>query len=76
MLFFTVPGNKRVTQKETKASSRAAVNRIPDLINIRINIEVKGGVTRKVKTMKHNTLDIAENVNYCNIVCRMGATKN
>ena len=66
----------RVPQKETKVSSKAAVSRIPGLINIRVSIEVKGGVSREVKTMKHYTLDIAENVNHCNIVCRMGATKN
>jgi hypothetical protein len=70
MLFLTAPGNKRVPQKETKTSSRAAVSKILDPISIRISTEVKGGVT-----MKHSTLDIAENVNYYSIVCRVGSSQ-
>ena len=75
MLFLTVPRNKRVPQKETTATSRAAVNKIPDLISIRISAKVNGGMSREVKTMKHSTFNIAENVNHCSIVCRVGSNQ-
>ncbi len=55
MLFLIVTGNKRVPQEETKASSRVAVSRIPSSISIRISIEVKGGVSKEVKTIDHET---------------------
>ena len=75
MLFLITPRNKRVPQKETKANSRVVVSRIPGLINIRISTEVKGGVSREVKIMKHSTLDIAENVNHCSIVYKVGSSQ-
>ena len=75
MFFLTTSGNKRAPQKEIKSSSRVVVSRIPGLINIRISTEVKGGVCREVKIMKHSTLDIAENVNHCSIVYKVGSSQ-